>query len=53
MEKTNKIKIYLADGQEQDLKAIEKDTRKIFPNTMIMQDLQEIDIPLNKESDAK
>lgn len=24
MEKTNKIKIYLADGQEQDLKAIEK-----------------------------
>lgn len=36
-----------------DLKAIEKDTRKIFPNTMIMQDLQEIDIPLNKESDAE
>lgn len=36
-----------------DLKAIEKETRKIFPNTMIMHDLQEVLIPLDKESDAE
>lgn len=36
-----------------DLKQIEKETRKIFPDTMIMQDLQEVIIPLEKESDVK
>ncbi len=32
-----------------DLKTIEKETRQLFPNTFIMQDLQEVSIPLKKE----
>lgn len=32
-----------------DLKVIEKETRQLFPNTFIMQDLQEVSIPLKKE----
>ena len=32
-----------------DLKAIETETRALFPNTFIMQDLKEVSIPLKKE----
>ena len=32
-----------------DLKAIEKETQALFPATFIMQDLQEVSIPLKKE----
>ena len=35
-----------------DLKAIEKETRKLFKNSFVMQDLQEFDIPLKRDSDT-
>lgn len=35
-----------------DLLDIEKQTRKVFPNTFIMKDLQEVSVPLKKEGDA-
>lgn len=34
-----------------DLKENEKDARKIFPNTFVMTDFDEVDIPLPKEGD--
>lgn len=36
-----------------DLKELEKEARKIFPNTYVMKDLQEVSIPIPKEEDEE
>ncbi len=36
-----------------DLKELEKEARKFFPNTYVMKDLQEVSIPIPKEEDEK
>ena len=36
-----------------DLKELEKEARKIFPNTYVMKDLQEVSIPIPKEEERK
>lgn len=36
-----------------DVRQLEKEAREIFPNTFVMHDLKEIDIPLNRSINAK